>query len=266
MANQLPFEPVNITALKAEFPHVNWNRWKHPDENEIDYLDPHHLATAEEFVRMSTFNRTTPYERIRHPNADIYDVFAPRAPANFRVPRNIEELIAAIYNPVRPYVQRRAVSSDDDDGGEYYDFDDGGDVNVVWAAAVRNPWILASDLQKMRVDNHIKRGRVGRCIKWRCLNSIGSMWSHRLTPFIYENPTISTQMARLGLNSPSQTIRECVAHAITKPPPCVGLVARFVEVSLMHTGIPREIAEIVTALLYNPHMVCAWNYEYVTGC
>ena len=85
-----------------------------------------------------------------------------------------------------------------------------------------------------------------------------------LKPFIYENPTISTEMARQGLQSSSGWMREFVAHAITKPPPCVGLVAQFIEITLVtHTGMPRAVAEIITDYLYNPHMINVWNHDYV---
>lgn len=240
----LPFEPVNITSLKAEFPHVNWNRWPH--SRSYAYGTTYYRRVANdlcvETLPMNWFHRS------------LNDVF---------LRQTMKDLLENMVQP--PETHNKWISC----AAGYRHFSRIFRPRVVWALVVRNPWFHASDLQKICVAYYIDdaggHSNVIESLLWTesPRHDDGRALYFKLDPFIYENPTISTAMARCGLRSPDANIRDLVAHAITKPPPCIGLVARFIEAALINVGICDAVAKLVTDCLYNPWEINDWNEDYM---
>lgn len=145
MADQLPFEPVNITALRAEFPNERWHTWSHVSGDEDEYSaqntrwSDHFVASSAVFIRMAMRNAEPISDNYESYMQIIREIFDARAPPKLRVPQSVDELTAIMDQPhVAANSWRRHLGKLRKLGPR-----------VVWAVAVRNPWILASDLQKM---------------------------------------------------------------------------------------------------------------------
>ena len=259
MALPFPFEPVNITSLKAEFPHINWNRWPHLVRGY------EHAASTSELCLYRNRMANAVYAKMSQLEEDhnrLYYTLSSRH--KNKLPRTIKELLDQMRQQPRSHVAWGTTRS-------MYDFlAYESEPQIIWALVVRNPWLLARDLQRICLAPYIKtNGNVKECLYWRETDcEVGYHGSidmfYKLSPFIYENPTISTAVARCGLQSPDAVIRDLVAHAITKPPPCIGLVAKFIEVALINNNLPQDVAEIITVdYLYDPWSLNDWNEEYM---